>query len=158
MKFNSSLFSMLLAIVLLSSCESTDDAPRDGSQADATELRSAAQSGQWQVTYYFDDTDETSDYVGYVFTFSSDGTVVAEKDGTQVTGTWSVTVDVSDSMDDSPDDDSDDVDFNISFAAPADFAELTDDWDIMEYSDVLIRLIDISGGDGGTDYLTFEKN
>ena len=68
-----------------------------------------------------------------------------------VTGSWSVTNSSSN------DDSSNDLDFNISFASPADFAELTDDWDIITYSSTQIELIDVSGGNGGTDYLTFER-
>ncbi|MBC2839667.1 hypothetical protein H7F20_10005 [Robiginitalea sp. SC105] len=124
---------------------------------DATELRATVQSGQWQVTYFFDtDSDETADFNGYVFTFATDATVTAVNGAIEITGAWSVTMDSGNSMDDSPDD-SDDVDFNLSFASPPDFAELTDDWDILEYSDTSIRLTDVSGGNGGTDFLTFEK-
>jgi hypothetical protein len=53
---------------------------------------------------------------------------------------------------------SDDLDFNISFASPPDFEELSDDWDFISQSSSKIELIDVSGGNGGTDYLTFEKN
>ena len=38
-----------------------------------------------------------------------------------------------------------------------DFEDLNDDWDIISQSSSKIELIDISGGNGGTDYLTFEK-
>jgi hypothetical protein len=34
---------------------------------------------------------------------------------------------------------------------------LNDDWDILELNNSVIKLIDISGGNGGTDYLTFER-
>lgn len=53
---------------------------------------------------------------------------------------------------------SDDIDFNIFFGSPADFAELSEDWDIISHSATKIELIHISGGNGGTDLLTFEKN
>ena len=49
-------------------------------------------------------------------------------------------------------------DFNIAFSSPADFADLTDDWDIVQFTSVRIELIDVSGGNGGTDKLVFEKN
>jgi hypothetical protein len=46
----------------------------------------------------------------------------------------------------------------FSSPAPADFIDdLSDDWDILSYSATKIELIDVSGGNGGTDYLTFEK-
>lgn len=51
-----------------------------------------------------------------------------------------------------------DIDFNIFFASPADFAELSEDWDIISQSPTKIELKHISGGNGGTDLLTFEKN
>ena len=69
-------------------------------------------------------------------------------------GTWSVTSS-DDSNDDNP---SSDLDFNILFSSPADFADLTDDWDIVTYSSTTISLRDVSGGNGGTDILVFTKN
>ncbi|TMM57874.1 hypothetical protein FEE95_00120 [Maribacter algarum] len=51
-----------------------------------------------------------------------------------------------------------DIDFNIFFASPADFAELSEDWDIISHSASKIELKHVSGGDGGIDLLTFEKN
>ena len=56
------------------------------------------------------------------------------------------------------DDDDGDVDFNLLFIDPALFQELNDDWDIVELTNTKIRLVDVSGGNGGTDYLTFERN
>jgi hypothetical protein len=147
------LFAVLLVAV---SCDSNDDPADTQADVNPAELRSAAQNGQWRITYYFDsDKEETSDYAGYVFTFGADGTVTATNGTTEVTGTWSVTD--SSSSDDDSFDDSSDVDFNLFFASPPDFEELSDDWDILEYASGRIRLIDVSGGDGSTDYLTFEK-
>jgi hypothetical protein len=150
------IFLNLFAVTLLAlSCDSNDDPENTSADVTVAELQSTAQDGQWRITYYFDtDKDETDHYTGYVFTFGGDGTVSAANGSTEVTGTWSVTD--SDSSDDSPDDSSD-VDFNLFFAAPPDFEELSDDWDILEYTSSRIRLIDVSGGDGSTDYLTFEK-
>lgn len=53
---------------------------------------------------------------------------------------------------------SNDIDFNIFFSSPADFAELTEDWDIISHTASKIELKHVSGGNGGTDLLTFEKN
>jgi len=62
----------------------------------------------------------------------------------------------SDSNDDSPDDN--DLDFNINFNLTNNFEDLNDDWDIISQSDTKIELTDVSGGNGGTDFLTFERN
>jgi hypothetical protein len=39
-----------------------------------------------------------------------------------------------------------------------DFEDLNDDWDFISQSANKIELLDVSGGSGETDYLTFEKN
>ncbi|MBT8283646.1 MAG: hypothetical protein KJO86_07935 [Muriicola sp.] len=114
-------------------------------------------SGSWTITNYVDSgTDETSDYSGYSFTFNADGSLEAVNGTTVIIGSWSVTSD--DSSDDDDYDSMDDIDFNIFFSAPPNFEELTDDWDIVSRSSTRIELIDISGGNGGTDTLTFERN
>ena len=148
--------NILAALLMLASCSSSDDSAVTPDQASASELRSTALQGQWRITYFFDSgKEETDDYNGYVFTFSSDGTVTVVNGALQVGGTWSVT-DSDSSDDDSPDDD-DDVDFNLFFASPEDFEELSDDWDILEYTSSRIELVDDDDDDSDTEYLTFEK-
>ncbi|HBY66422.1 MAG: hypothetical protein CMC07_11515 [Flavobacteriaceae bacterium] len=117
-----------------------------------------AQTGTWRITQFIDSgDDETSDFNGFVFTFNSDGTVIANRDELSVSGTWSV----NDSSNSSDDDDgsSNDINFNLFFDVPEtnDFEDLNDDWDLVSASNSKIELIDVSGGNGGTDNLIFEK-
>ncbi|MFZ9003557.1 MAG: hypothetical protein ACO3AE_05980, partial [Robiginitalea sp.] len=78
------LFAVLLVAV---SCDSNDDPADTLADVNPAELRSAAQNGQWRITFYFDsDKEETSDYAGYVFTFGGDGTVTATNGTTEGTG------------------------------------------------------------------------
>ncbi|MDY2587371.1 hypothetical protein [Winogradskyella aquimaris] len=153
-------FILMLSITLMSSmCSSDDDdgTPNNNSQQIA-EIENDVQSGTWIITNFVDSgQDETSDFNGYDFSFNADGTLVATNGTNTMTGTWSVT------DDDSSDDDSSsssDIDFNIFFPVPDtnDFEDLNDDWDIVTSTSTRIELIDISGGNGGTDLLTFEKN
>lgn len=123
----------------------------DSTNSNQTKVVSTVSSGTWRITYFYDtDKEETANFTGFNFTFGS--SLTATKGSTTYTGTWSVTD--SNSNDDSMDD----LHFNILFTAPPDFEDLSDDWDILEITDTKIKLIDISGGNGGTDYLTFEKN
>ena len=146
----------LLALVFLlnvaSMCSNDDNS---NSSADPTPVINTVTSGTWRITLYEDNgVDETTNYSNYNFTFNSNGVLTAVNT-TTYNGTWSVTA--SNSNDDSQDD----LDFNIAFLAPAPSAftdDLTDDWDIISYTANKIQLIDVSGGNGGTDYLTFEKN
>lgn len=144
------LFILSGLITLSTSCSADDQ----GSSVNVQPVINAASSGTWKITYYVDsDSEETGQFSGYTFTFGSN-TITATNGSNTYTGTWSVT------NSNSSDDDSnhnEDIDFNIGFASPANFTELSDDWDIISYSEIKIELIDVSGGNGGTDYLTFEK-
>ncbi len=111
-------------------------------------------NGTWRITFYEDSgTEETTNFSGYNFTFGPSSVLTATNGSNTYTGTWSVTSD--NSLDDSP---SNDLDFNIGFTTPANFADLTDDWNITEITSTKVRLVHVSGGNGGTDYITFEKN
>ena len=150
---------VMLSLTLMSSMCSSDemDNPNNNSQQIML-IENTAASGSWIISSYVDSgQDETNDYNGYTFTFNDDGTVVATNGANTVNGTWSVT-DSSNSNDDSSS--VDDIDFNISFSVPSTsvFYDLNDDWEIVTYSNNTISLIDISGGNGGTDTLVFTKN
>ncbi len=156
---NTLIKSAILALALIAvgcSSDSEDDLTQDPTVS-IQAVTDIAVSGSWTISSYVDSgTDETSDYNGYTFNFSADGSLEAVNGTTVVTGSWSVTND--DSSDDDDYDSDDDIDFNIFFSAPPIFEELTDDWDIVSRSSTRIELIDISGGDGSTDFLVFEKS
>jgi hypothetical protein len=156
--FFNGLLAMLSLTLMSSMCSSDDmDNPNNNSQQIML-IENTAVSGSWTISSYVDSgQDETNDYNGYTFTFNDDGTVVATNGGNTINGTWSVT-DSSNSNDDS--NSVDDIDFNISFSVPTTsvFYDLNDDWEIVTYSNNTISLIDISGGNGGTDTLVFTKN
>jgi hypothetical protein len=148
---------MTLVAISLIACDDDSNDPNPNVQAQISEVKSVAQEGQWVVTYFWDtDKDETSDFAGYAFVFGSNGAVTATKSATEVSGQWSVTSD--DSSDDDDNDSLDDVDFNLSFSTPSSFEELSEDWEILSMTSTKIELKHVSGGNGGTDFLTFEKD
>lgn len=148
------LIPFLAALFMLNVASTCSNDDSSSNSVDPTPVINTAASGNWRITLFNDSgTDETNNFTGYNFTFGS-GNVLTATNGTNTyTGTWSVTSD--DSGDDSP---SNDLDFNIAFASPPNFEELTEDWNIISYTTTKIQLIHVSGGNGGTDYLTFEKN
>lgn len=143
--FVACLFGMLSFI----SCNNDDDP----SASTKSQIEENVQSGTWRITKFIDSgDDETNHFTGYIFTFNSSGVINANNGVNSYSGTWSITD--SNSNDDSQDD----LDFNINFNVTNDFEDLNDDWDFISQTTIKIELIDISGGNGGTDYLTFEKN
>jgi len=144
------LLAALFMLNVASMC-SNDDSPNS---VDPTPVINTAAQGNWRVTLFNDSgNDETNHFTGYNFTFGNSNVLTASNGTNTYTGSWSVTSD--NSGDDSP---SNDLDFNIGFSSPPNFEELSEDWNIISYTTTKIQLIHISGGNGGTDYLTFEKN
>lgn len=156
MKKHAILAFVVAGLFFATSCSSNDDSNSSTTNPSTTDVINTFTSGTWRVTSYIDSgQDETTDYSGYAFTFGNNNVLTSTNGTNTYTGIWSVTND--DSNDDSP---SNDIDFNILFSSPSpqNFIELSDDWDIAERTDTKVRLIDVSGGNGGTDSLTFEKN
>jgi hypothetical protein len=128
--------------VIEDSIDDCDDSPSGGG---SSTLSSIIVEGTWYVSYFFDDTDETSDYAGYNFTFNVSGTATAVKNTTTINGSWSNYIDSGDEK------------LEFSFDGSI-LDELEDDWEVTEYSATQIRLKDVSGGGSGTDYLYLTKN
>jgi len=141
------LLICLAVVFSLASC--TNDNPADLSQS---VIENNMQSATWRITSFIDSgKDETSHFNGYTFTFETNGTLTSTNGSVTHSGTWSITE--SNSSDDSPGD----LDFNILFNLSNDFEDLSEDWHFVSQSSNRIELIHVSGGNGGTDSLTFEK-
>lgn len=139
-----------LFVFFTASCNDDDNSTNDIKNTIETNV----QKGTWRITKFIDsDNDETNHFTGYNFTFKSSGVLTSSNGTNNYDGSWSITLSNSDD-----DDSENDLDFNIYFNLTNDFEDLNDDWDIISQSSTKIELIDISGGNGGTDYLTFEKN
>ncbi|WP_207303280.1 hypothetical protein [Hyunsoonleella flava] len=119
---------------------------QSGGNIDDTAMVNALTSGDWYVTYFFDDTDETADFSDYVFNFASDNTATATDMNGTTNGSWSTTSG-----------DETELGLNLNFGTGMPLDELADDWDVLEVTNDIIRLKDISGGDGSEDFLTFER-
>jgi hypothetical protein len=147
--------AMLTLSLILTGCSSDTAATIDNS-VKIKQIMDVAKSGTWHITSFINSSnDETTNFSGYNFTFNSDGTLTATNGSNSINGIWSITED-DDSSDDSSNDN--DIDFNISFATPPNFEELSEDWDIVSSNNSKIDLLHVSGGNGGTDTLTFTKN
>ncbi len=123
---------------LIESCES-------GGNQVPSNLEQILTTGSWFITYFFDDQDETSNYAGYEFSFSTDNTAQATNGSNTVNGIWSLTSGST-------------PDLNLFFGTTSPFDELDEDWDIIEATQDIIRLKHISGGNGDVDFLTYERN
>lgn len=124
--------------------DSIDDC-NAGSGGSSPSFSSILTSGTWRITYFYDNGDETSNFTGYNFTFNANWTSIAIKNATSINGTWTTYLDSGNTK------------LDLSFDGDT-LSEIEDDWRVTEYSATEIRLKDVSGGNGGTDYLYFTKN
>lgn len=96
--------------------------------AENKDLSSIIISGSWYVSYFLDDNEnETAEFVGYNFTFLSNGYVSVIKNSTSINGTWNSY----------SDDGIEKVD--MSFLGDT-LDELDEDWKVIEYNSTSIRL------------------
>jgi hypothetical protein len=127
-----------LFLLLLSSCK------KDSVSANVS---TTIQNGSWKISLFNDSgNDETNHFTGYSFNFGSGGAVSASNGSSSVSGSWSTGNDDSQNK------------LNLNFGDNGNFGELSDDWHIISESSTKIELEDVSGGNGGTDLLTFVKN
>src|SRR6478672_9823100 len=142
---------MLSTASMCSSDDSSDD--NNNNNGNASTITSSMMQGTWRVTLFNEDgTNHTNDFSNYNFTFGASNVLTATNGSATQTGFWSVTSD-----DSNDDNEGGDVDLNIIFISPANFSDLIEDWHILERTSDRIRLQHVSGGNGGTDVLTFEK-
>lgn len=143
---------LITVFVFVVSC-SDDDNDGNGSEQTKDRIEDNLSSGTWRISKFIDSgDDETADFNGFDFAFGENGVLTADNGNTEYTGTWSITKSSSD------DNSSNDLELNIFFDLTNQFEDLNDDWDFISESATRIELIDVSGGNGGTDYLTFQKN
>ena len=148
----STILICLIGLFTITSCTKPDNTPSINNQSQ-TQIENNVQTGEWIITKFIDSGEnETNHFAGYNFTFKSNGSIVAIDGSNTFNGSWSI------NNSNSNDDSQDDLDFIIHFNLTNDFEDLNEDWDLVSHTSTKIELIDVSGGNGGTDYLTFEKN
>ncbi|MBL0049806.1 MAG: hypothetical protein IPP32_17125 [Bacteroidetes bacterium] len=136
-------FLAILASITLFSCKK-DDNSNSGATANVT--NQVIQSGKWAVTFFSEDgVDHTNYFSNYLFEFSNSGVVSATKNTNTVSGTWQTGTDDSQ------------VKFILLFNSISPFEDIEEDWHVLEQSSSQLKLEHISGGNGGTKYLTFAK-
>ena len=140
---NALVFTIAILVFGFYACEK-DKSTTDPSNSSSSEI---VGQGTWKVTLYNDSgNEETQNFAGYNFTFDSNGTIAAVKNASTVNGTWNTGADDSQNK------------LILDFGTAVQFSELNEDWLILEKTASKIRLEHVSGGNGGTDLLTFEKN
>lgn len=137
-----SLFVLVAILSTASMCEDDDNSEDRRNKAIETTLG----QGTWEVAYFFDKTDETSDFEGYTFLFNDNNVARATKNSLSVQGSW----DTENSSDG-------DTKLYLDFGSNGPLDELNEDWVVVESSTLKVTLEHVSGGNGDTDSLILER-
>lgn len=141
--------------LVLTSCDSSDDND-EVTIAHIEDVKSTVSTGDWQITLYEKDgMEQTQNFTGYSFTFDAAGQLTAVNGDTSISGAWSVSADADSSDDDTPSES--DVDFTIFFSNEGVFTEISEDWEIVSFSETRLELRDVSDDDSVIDRLIFER-
>lgn len=133
--------TIIFLAMLLFSCKKDDD-----NSTPSPTITSTISQGNWRISYFNDSgNDETSHFTGYSFQFNSNGNLTATKGSDIKNGTWSNGGDDSQSK------------LVINMGSTPPFDDLNEDWHVTSQSSTSIKLEHVSGGNGGTDILHFEK-
>ncbi len=145
-----------LFVVLLTSSSCSHDDDDNSSDDDQAQISANLNVGTWRITNFIDSgNNETSNFSNFNFTFAENSVLIATNGTETYTGSWNIT---SSSGSDDDGSSSNDLDLNIFFNLTNEFEDLNEDWDFVTQNSIKIELIHISGGNGGTDNLTFERN
>lgn len=131
-----------------------DDAIKEAIEHCSTNVNSSLNfieiitAGSWKISYYYDESDETSVYNGFQFVFKKDYTVTAVKNGITLNGTWETKIENSAR------------EFKIHFDSNTNnlLHELDEGWKLFEFNNSQIRFRE-NTSDGGlqADYLYLSK-
>jgi hypothetical protein len=124
-------------------CDEDDDFDYDDDDDDNQndDLKTVLISGEWVITSFInDDSDETSEFTGWIFTFNADGSIDVRKDGQTLTGQWII-----------EEDDDDELELELIFSG-AGFENLSEDWDVDSFT-----LSQIMFTDDDDEFLQFKK-
>ena len=101
-------------------------------------IETLLQSGDWQITLFFDGKNENNGLREFVFSFKKDGTVVASNQHMNHTGNWSITQGHNRA-----------ITLSIEFPAVEPIIALNNEWEVIENSDSLIRFENAAGNNEG---------
>lgn len=131
---------LLSLLAVFTSCSKTDDSIPASNQSG--ELKQKIVNDVWIISSYIDKSkNETHNYSGYTFEFSANGTLTANVSGTVFTGSWSIGSEHSGS-DDSSHQSDDSNKLIISITGNEQMEEVSDDFQIVSFSDQQIILKD----------------
>lgn len=126
-------------------CDEDDDNDYNDDDTDDTALIAVFTSGQWEITYFFDQADKTAAFENFVFTFAIDRTALATKYTSSINGTWESYGDSSV------------IELEFDFGEEPPLNNLLAYWQLVEFTTSTIKLNRQDEEDLYADVVVFQK-
>lgn len=128
---------MVFSFLGVTGCSKTD-------RPTSEEVRQALTAGTWHISLFSKGGTVYYDFEDYDFTFSANGTVMGQKGGTDIGGTWSLW---------EPDGN---TTLDLDMGNTGTFGLLDNHWEVTDASSTRVKTENDAAGP--VSYLTFEKN
>ena len=136
---------ILVGFVIFASCSSDDSKEDQFGQFE--DIKLILPQGEWKVGKFLkDEVDKTANFESFVFTFNSDGNVLAQNDLFSEKGTWLYVNEVENQEI-----------LVLTFSQIEPFEDINEDWQIVSISPSKIELIDKGSNPQDTKLLSFLK-
>ena len=126
-------------------CDEDDDSDHNDDDVDDTDFIATLITGDWAISYFFDEGDGTADFQNYVFTFLEDGSASAIAGDITFAGTWATYGDDGN------------LELELDFGSEEPFDQIEEDWYIADFETDLIKLGDEDEEGESEEFLTFER-
>lgn len=126
-------------------CDEDDDNDHNDDDADDTEFVAVILNGNWQITSFFEGTDQTDSFAGFVFTFHADGNTLATDGVSSIYGIWDTNGDYGF------------IEFELDLEAENPFDRISEDWQVVEFNSSRIKLQNVNETDQSVTTLVLEK-
>lgn len=123
-----------------------DEDEEDGEDTENSGFTNSLITGEWVISYFSTDEEESSIFDGYTFVFNADGSALASNGSSQIDGTWTS----------KPEDDGR-INLVLKFGETDPFVMLEDDWNVIEFDENVIKLMDEDKVEESERFLNFER-
>lgn len=126
-------------------CDDDDDNDHNDDDADDSGLIVALLAGDWEITHYFAETDETQLFADFMITFHDDSTTVSSDGVSSVDGEWETNGDDGFLV------------LELALGEEAPFDTMPDTWNVIEFNSSLIRLKNVNTDDGSETNMVLQR-
>jgi hypothetical protein len=129
----------------IDACDEDDDNDHNDDDVDDSKLKQVLIEGVWVIDYFFHGEEKTTIFKGYIFDFLENGIVEASLEDKGYRGEWSTNGDDGT------------LELELFFGDNFPLGVISEDWDLIEFNETIIKLMYIGDSNTSKRLLTFKR-